>query len=217
MSEETAASTRARKKAESRRRILESARGVFFSDGFMNANLDVVAQRAGVAKGTLYRYFDSKADLYVAVLAHDGGIFEAKLREWASVPEIAPPAMIRQIGRFYYEHWTTNREYFQIFWALENQSVIGELPPGVIEEVIKLWSQCVQIVAEIVERGVAQGYFRDCDPWEVAEILWTLANGLIRTETSPVHQKLRRRSLDATFEEAVDLVLDGLAVGSERG
>lgn len=183
----------------------------------MNANLDVVAQRAGVAKGTLYRYFDSKADLYVAVLAHDGGIFEAKLREWASVPEIAPPAMIRQIGRFYYEHWTTNREYFQIFWALENQSVIGELPPGVIEEVIKLWSQCVQIVAEIVERGVAQGYFRDCDPWEVAEILWTLANGLIRTETSPVHQKLRRRSLDATFEEAVDLVLDGLAVGSERG
>ena len=60
------------RKAESRRRILESARDVFFRDGFMAANLDEVADKAGVAKGTLYRYFESKADLYVAVLADNG-------------------------------------------------------------------------------------------------------------------------------------------------
>ncbi len=65
--------SREERKAQSRRRILESARDVFFRDGFMAANLDEVAERAGVAKGTLYRYFDSKADLYVAVLAENGG------------------------------------------------------------------------------------------------------------------------------------------------
>ena len=63
---------RQQKKAESRRRILESAREIFFRDGFMSANLDEVAEKAGVAKGTLYRYFESKADLYVAVLADHG-------------------------------------------------------------------------------------------------------------------------------------------------
>ena len=61
--------SRAEKKAKSRRRILDAARDVFFRDGFMTANLDEVAERAGVAKGTLYRYFESKADLYVAVQA----------------------------------------------------------------------------------------------------------------------------------------------------
>ena len=79
--------TRDQKKAESRRRILESARDVFFRDGFMRANLDEMAEKAGVAKGTLYRYFESKADLYVAVLAENGAVFTQKMREAASSSE----------------------------------------------------------------------------------------------------------------------------------
>ena len=75
---------RAQKRAQQRRRILDSARAVFFRDGFVEANLDEVAHGAGVAKGTLYRYFDSKAELYVAVLAHNGEIFKQRMRETVS-------------------------------------------------------------------------------------------------------------------------------------
>jgi AcrR family transcriptional regulator len=217
MNDEVSESRRTQKKVQSRRRILEAARDIFFRDGFMHANLDEMAVRAGVAKGTLYRYFASKADLYVAVLAHNGEIFEEKMRECVSTPGVDPPELIRRLGHFYFEHWTTNRDYFQIFWAMENQSVIGELPKGVIDEVIRLWEKCVQLVAEIVQRGVDEGCFRPCDPWEVADILWTLANGLIQSETSPAHQRLRRRSLDLTFTDAVDLVLGGLAVPPHQG
>ena len=60
--------SRDEKKALQRKHILEAARDVFFRDGFVHANLDEVAQRAGVAKGTLYRYFENKGELYVAVL-----------------------------------------------------------------------------------------------------------------------------------------------------
>lgn len=217
MSEDMSGSRRTQKKVQSRRRILDAARDIFFCDGFMNANLDDVAQRAGVAKGTLYRYFDNKADLYVAVLAENGEIFAKKMRECVATLDLDPPDLIRRVGRFYFEHWTTNREYFQIFWALENQSVIGELPGGVVDEVTKLWEQCVQIVAELVQTGVEEGFFRTCDPWEVADILWILANGVIQTETSPAHRRLRRRSLDLTFTDAVDLVLEGLAAKPKRG
>ena len=55
---ENSAQRREEKKQVSRRKILEAAKEVFFRDGFMAANLDHVAQRAGVAKGTLYRYFE---------------------------------------------------------------------------------------------------------------------------------------------------------------
>ncbi len=61
----------------SRRRILDSARQVFFREGFESANLDEVANLAGVAKGTIYRYFESKAELYVAVLVHNADAFDA--------------------------------------------------------------------------------------------------------------------------------------------
>jgi len=89
--------------------------------------------------------------------------------------------------------------------------VIGELPDGVVDEVTRLWSQCIELVAGIVQRGIDQGLFRPCDPWEVADILWTLANGLIQSETSPAHRRLRRRALNLTFTDAVDLVLAGLS------
>lgn len=201
---------RAEKKARSRRRIIESAREVFFRDGFMEANLDEVAKKAGVAKGTLYRYFDSKAELYVAVLADNSDGFVRKMRESVGDDEASPPELIRRMGRFYFDHWMQNPDYFQIFWALENQPVIGELPPGVIEEVTSLWEKCIGLLAEIIERGVEQGCFVPCDAWELADILWTMANGLIQTENSPARRSLRRRDLAATYTDAVDLVIRGL-------
>jgi AcrR family transcriptional regulator len=207
---------RAEKKAQSRRRIIESAREVFFRDGFMEANLDEVAKKAGVAKGTLYRYFDSKAELYVAVLADNSDGFVRKMREALDDPSASPPEQIRRLGRFYFDHWMQNPDYFQIFWALENQPVIGELPAGVIEEVTKLWEQCIELLAGTIERGVAEGCFVACDAWEVADILWTLANGLIQTEGSPARRSLRRRDLAETFPDAVDLVIRGLAPSGGR-
>ncbi|HSJ96418.1 MAG TPA: TetR/AcrR family transcriptional regulator [Myxococcota bacterium] len=202
---------RAEKRAQQRQRILDSARAVFFRDGFMAANLDEVAERAGVAKGTLYRYFENKAELYVAVLAENGDVFERKMRE--SIEEgIAPAEQVRRLSRFYFQHWTTHREYFPIFWALANEQVIGELPPAVVTQVSQLWEQCLRLLADVLDRGVRERVFAPHDSWEVAHILWTLANGLIASENAQAARKLRRRRLETVFEDAVELALRGLTV-----
>lgn len=200
---------RAERKEACRAAILEAARYVFFRDGFMLANLDHVAERAQVAKGTLYRYFDSKAELYVAVLARDGRLFEQKLR--ATIDSALDPIeQIRRTGRFYYQHWTDNPAYFAIFWALDNQSVIGELPDAVVDEVTKLWEGCLRILADVIARGVKEGCFAPCDAWEIANVLWTLANGLLQSDLAPSRKQLRKRRLDRVFEHAVEIVLRGL-------
>ena len=199
------------RKAVSRARILEAARTVFFRDGFMAANLDEVARRAGVAKGTLYRYFDSKAELYVGVLAEGGEEFERHMRETLD-PAISRSDQIRRTGHFYFDHWMRNREYFQIFWAIENQSVIGELPEPVLAEITRLWEQCLQILADIVAEGVGGGEFAECDPWEVANIFWTLANGLIQSDGSQAGRALRRRPLPRAFADGIEILLAGLIV-----
>ena len=201
---------RGEKRALQRQRILESARGVFFRDGFMAANLDEVASGAGVAKGTLYRYFENKAELYVAVLSVNGDVFERKMRETIE-PSLPPAEQVRRMSRFYIEHWTAHREYFQIFWALENEPVIGELPEPVVAQVTALWEQCLQLLSDALERGVREGVFVAHDSWEVANILWTLANGLIQREAAQAPRSLRRKALEQVFEDAVDLVLRGLA------
>lgn len=54
-----------------RKHITAVAAGLFASEPFHKVRLDDVAAAAGVGKGTLYVYFDSKEDLYFSII-HDG-------------------------------------------------------------------------------------------------------------------------------------------------
>lgn len=205
---------REERKALQRGRILEAAREIFFRDGFVAANLDEVASSAGVAKGTLYRYFESKGDLYVALLAENGRVFEERMREVASAPGSASDR-IRQLGRFYFGHWTRNATYFQIFWALENPAVTGSLPKQALTAVIRLWEDCLRILADVIRGGVETGEFGVCDTWEVANILWTVANGLIQTDqVGPRRTLLGAKTPEQAFHDMVELFLRGLAAPS---
>jgi AcrR family transcriptional regulator len=51
-----------------RRQIMEGARAAFLASGFDGASMNDIARSAGVSKGTLYAYFDSKDDLFEAII-----------------------------------------------------------------------------------------------------------------------------------------------------
>jgi AcrR family transcriptional regulator len=51
-----------------RRQIMDGARSVFLSSGFDGASMNDIARAAGVSKGTLYAYFDSKDQLFEAII-----------------------------------------------------------------------------------------------------------------------------------------------------
>jgi AcrR family transcriptional regulator len=53
--------------APTRARLLDAARGVVEERGYGGASVIAIAERAGVATGTLYRHFPSKAELFVEV------------------------------------------------------------------------------------------------------------------------------------------------------
>ncbi len=176
----------------------------------MVANLDEVAEKAGVAKGTLYRYFESKADLYVAVLADNGDAFTQRMEEAIAAAE-SGIEQVEGLSHFYYDYWVRHPEYFQIFWAIDNQSVIGELPPEVVKAVSQLWEQNLLILSTALKRAIDEGNLVDCDPWEVAQILWTTANALIQSDAIRPRRELRRLPLEQVFHDAVRYILRGLA------
>jgi len=62
------------------RAILEAARTIFVNHGFDGARMQEIARRAGIGEGTIYSYYDSKAELMLAVLQQfwDGLTLEAE-------------------------------------------------------------------------------------------------------------------------------------------
>ena len=207
--------SRDEKKAESRRRILDSARDVFFRDGFMRANLDEVAEKAGVAKGTLYRYFESKADLYVAVLTHNHEIFHDLMKDAGTRGDTALDR-VRSIARFYFAHWLDHPDYFQIFWAVDNESVIGELPRAVIDKIASFWELNLNVTHEVLQQGVASGELVPCDTWEVANVLWSIADSLIESDNTKARRQIRRRPLEPLYTHAIETVMRGILVDPTR-
>ena len=51
-----------------RRLVLEAARRVFLARGYASASVDAIAEEAGFSKGVVYSQFDSKADMFLALL-----------------------------------------------------------------------------------------------------------------------------------------------------
>lgn len=56
---------------EKQRQILLGAARVFAQDGYEGASMSRIASEAGVSKGTLYNYFDGKAELFCAFIEHE--------------------------------------------------------------------------------------------------------------------------------------------------
>jgi AcrR family transcriptional regulator len=73
---EGAVARRAEYAEATRRGLLEAARELFASEGYVDVSIDEICRRARVTKGALYHHFRDKRDLFTAV-------FEEVEREWA--------------------------------------------------------------------------------------------------------------------------------------
>lgn len=61
--------------------ILAAANEVFLSNGFSKTNMQDIADKAGIGKGTIYEYFKSKDDLFIQTLKYDIQSFNTQINE----------------------------------------------------------------------------------------------------------------------------------------
>lgn len=77
---------------ERRRRILESAKRVFAARGYHDTNISHICDDMGIARGTLYQYFDGKKEVFTAII-------EDLLARVRAVVESIPPLVIEPRAR----------------------------------------------------------------------------------------------------------------------
>jgi TetR/AcrR family transcriptional regulator, cholesterol catabolism regulator len=143
---------RSRRRQDTRQRLYEAAVELIAEHGYSATTVDDIAERAGVAKGTVYYNFPSKTALFEGLLRHGIGLLTADFRE--AVAGLDPPAAIVALIRaelafidryrsfaqlLMSEMWRTNREWQQTLHLLRGE-VVG-------------------VIAEVLRAGVASGDF----------------------------------------------------------
>jgi len=151
------ASPHFRVSAEDRRQqILEVATGLFARQGYQGTTTRQIAQRANVNEAIIFRHFPSKEDLYWAVIENQcrigrGRGLEAGLADGGSDREVLSAMGEELLAR----DVTLSR--LLLFTALENH----ELSHRFFRTHV---AQYLEMLAQYVRRGIAQGRFRPVDP-----------------------------------------------------
>lgn len=155
-----AAAPRWRRRAQARPgEIVDAALSVFAAKGFAATRLDDVARQAGVSKGTLYLYFDNKAELFKEMIRQTLlARFAASLEraEVAISASDALRALIAGVGKLL----TDDRLSAIPKLIISESGNFPELAAFYLDEVIK---PIRARITTLIERGVAHGEFRPID------------------------------------------------------
>lgn len=151
------ASSRQRRKDARPAELLDAALDVFVERGFTAARLEEIAERAGVSKGTLYLYFDSKEALFKAVI--EAGIVPA-LAEGEAMLEAGkddPERLLRELLRGWWDLVGNTRLAGIVKLMIAESRNFPALTEFYRENVI---DRGHRLMVSVLELGMARGVFR---------------------------------------------------------
>jgi TetR/AcrR family transcriptional regulator len=140
----------------SRATILKAARNDFVSNGLSGARVDRIAERSGVNKNLIYHYFNSKEDLYLAVLE---GIY-ASLRERQQdrhLRELPPAEGIRRLVEITFDHFVATPDLIRLM-SVENINFGKYLRRS--RSIKPLYRDLLETLEILLKRGQDEGKFR---------------------------------------------------------
>jgi AcrR family transcriptional regulator len=186
--------------------ILAAATAVFSRRGFAGADVQEIADKTGVGKGTVYRYFPSKEELFLAAVDHEMLRLSEYIHQFAQSAET-------DIQRL--EH------------GMKGYLAFFDENPDVIELVIlerahfRDRKQATYFAhrdasldpwKELFRRLIAAGTIRDVPVSRVVDVISDLLYGTIFTN----HFAGRRKLLRNQCEDVLDILFRGLLAGKEQ-
>ncbi len=164
---------------DKRRRLLDAAAVVFARDGYRHASVADVAEAAGVAKGGVYLYFESKealfAEAFLSAFESDGDAMREALEQGRD-PEVV-------LGELF-EHWASLDEQFEgvmtMFLDFLAECGRGRLPPAVRHRAKEIYLEMRDLIGALIRDGVRRGRFRpDVDVAATGQAIIAFWDGLL--------------------------------------
>ncbi len=155
-------------------RILEAALEVFSHKGFHPATMDEIAEKAGVGKGTLYRYFETKEKLFAELV-------RLRLEELGTTAGSVIDGhddvltMISKYIRMYFEFFDRNQRLYRLI--IQEQLDLGEHSP---DEYFRKVMRAIPNLKRKVYEGTQQGILKDVDFQTVFYGTMGFAHGVIQ-------------------------------------
>ncbi len=194
--------------------MLDAAYRVFSSEGYHGATLDAIVAEAGVSKGALYYNFDSKQDLFHALLEERLAARSAEIRaepDAARPPELTPERWAaRAMDAMHFD-----REWNVLFWEFACVAARQREPGRRLAEQLRSFRSgaAVEMQRMMEDAGIDSSV-----PYErLARIVAAVANGIALDALLEVGESSEAEAR-ATMATAMALLWRGTAsISNEPG
>jgi AcrR family transcriptional regulator len=194
--------------------ILRAALLVFGERGFARARLEDVARKAGVSKGTLYLYFDSKDALFRAMVRATKGPALAEGEAWLDAHQ---GSSREALGHLMRRMWRIMAEPDQAALSRLVQSEIRNFPELARFYFEEVTLRARRLLERVLTRGATNGEFRPAQARFAARAVPALALALSGIHCHFANFDPDPMSPEEMGECSLDLVLNGLAIPEAPG
>ena len=145
-------------KTQKRQRIMDAALQVFVKSGYEKTKIIDVAQAAGIGKGTVYEYFESKEELFRCILEEYCHLYQQNVRTILGELEGSPCrekllAVMRMENDLKHQVHLRSLNPVQLFMEFTNF-------PGLKQAIQSMLKFKFDTVCGILQEGIDSGEFR---------------------------------------------------------
>ena len=165
----------AQARAERRRQILDAATEVFAEVGYHEASINAIIEKAEIARGTFYLYFESKAAVFDSILDNAMHELRARISRIDVDDPSAPPPQVqlRTVLVRVLEYVVGDRRLTRILLAG------GHTEAEAARRLDAFFAEVRAIIALALHHGVAMKLVRPCNQELIAAALLGTVRGVI--------------------------------------
>lgn len=190
-----------------RREIIEAATRHFAQTGFHETDLQILADELGIGKGTIYRYFTSKEELFLATVDHGMQQLKSAVDEEAMKANSSIEKIERAV-RGYLQFFDRHPELIELVILERSLFRDRQRSTYFVHQDANMgpWS-------ELLKGLIRDGVIRRIPVARITEVISDLLYGTIFTN----HFAGRKKSLRSQCEDVLDIMFHGLLIDRKRG
>ncbi len=191
--------------AERKQQIYEAAVACFGRQGYHLTTMDDIANEAGLSKGSLYWYFNSKKALFIGLFREIMGQFE---QVWDAVIADGNSSATEKIVNTLSVFRSEFKEFASFFGVMMEAWLQTLHDEDVVELMGEFYQPYVRMMRQIIEQGVADGEFRVTNVEATTLVLLSMFDGV----TLAIGMGVFNYDWDELFDAVTEVTLRGLGV-----
>lgn len=201
---------RKREKIMRKQQIENAAKELFILKGFNSTTMEEIAQKAELSPATLYLYFKNKEELYVSLNLLTLKYLFDQIGKVYNNKKLTPESKMLKFKDAMYNTFQYDPLSMRNIFHVQLEDTLFTLSSGLRREITDLSRNVMRMIADVYEKGVHQGKFREGHGMAHADILWSMFTGLVIWEESKRKIDPKKDFLKPTLERAFAIFCRGI-------